>query len=887
MPPKYISSVAAFILALSLLVPPRYLAAQGTSWSDSIGCAETPDTASLRLTLPLDVLNHLERMSSSVFVHAFLIRYISDPAAGEHRLARCARAFVGAQLTDFRTLRRNLPDAAAIIDALRTAEQARLRTAQLADSTQLVTVVAQLGTDASGANLEALGEPLTAATRFCGSSRAGACGILLNVVDQLETVRRARGALQAAGEQARQAAAEAAQVADEKLSAEAGLAADTIRLAQLAGTVMAADTAARRELELRIRRWSTVVDSLAAARQPVVDNVGRAEQARQQAATTADEAQRRLSGLLARLESELRRAGENLGTHTVEALQGSRIGAAVATSIAEPPVQAAAANPSRSVNVLLELTDFIIERMKREAVNSFIVNLHALAEKEPLLRDGFPETWGLMQGLSTLSDGRLNALDVGRIPLTTWRATMAGDFVKLPVNLLESGPVALCRSGEAADSGAWERARKNLEACRQRVAMLKPLVPAATRLLEGDAVFDVLRDANSFAPPQGPDLPAEWRRVSQGLSIVAALSETYLVQGYSPAADPSRHPYLLTARSLAQVPQGQRDAFARLLLVRAIPSQADVPGTTTPATLQSAVSGATLLLERIASRQSAPEPTPANASLVLRGAFDALVSATDLARVLAPGDTSTWLDGVRTRWRAVSGTLESIEARDFGLTLARTTMLLRDLRGVDVPGPVLTFTALASSLSEARDGGQVRAAFEAAASPVGGWQAKRYGAGGASINAFPGLAFGFERAIRENGDPADADETATTLGAALPIGVELQLRLSRAAGTSSFDCTIVCGVGVFIPVIDVGALLSYRVKGPDSVESEPNATVRQVFAPGAYLSLALTRTVPLNLLAGAQFMPGLRSVDAPEGTVRRSAVRYGVGIGMDIVLFKF
>lgn len=881
-----------FVLASAMLAFAPGASAQETpapSWSSSIGCALQPDTEPLRLTLPLEVLDHLERMSNSVFVHAFLIRYIADEDAGEHRLSRCARDFVKADLNDFRTLRQRLPDAGAIIEALRAAEQARLRTVELRDSArQLPAVVAELRADSSQATLDLSAEQLAAARTFCGPDRTGACGTLFTAVEQIDSLRRARGALQAASDLARQGRDEVARLEKDQMAAAAEQAADSSLLVRLETQGVREDSAAIPQVELRIGHWRTVIDSLATLRTSAVSNASAAETVQRQAADAVESAREQLSSTLGQLETQLRDATGRLAGRTVTAIQGSRIGTFL-SDLQVPPAQAASANPTtRSANILLELTDFIIARMRREAVNSFIVTLHGFAGREPLLREGFRETWGLMQGLDTLSDGRLSAVDVGRIPLTTWRATLAGDFVTLPVTLLDGGPEALCRGGAAAgETGVGQQGGREGDPCRERVAVLKPLVPVARRLLEGDAIFDILRDATTFAPPQGPSLPADWRYFSQGLSVLAALAETYLAQGYSTASDLTHHPYMLTAQSVAQVPQEQRAAFVRLLLVRVVPSAQDVPGVdVNAAALENAVVGATRLLERLASRPVPAQPRPADAGLLLRGTFDALLGAADVARVIAPERAAVWLEELRTNWRAVSGTLESLASRNFGLALARTTVLLRELRGVSLPAPVLTFTALASSLSEAQDGDQVRAAFEAAASPVGGWQAKRYGSATGSITAFPGFAFGFEQAIGGEGDPEDVEGWATTLGGSLPIGFEVQVKLSKSAGTSAFHCTVFCGLGVFVPLVDLGALLSYRVNGPESVEPEPNATVRQVFAPGLYISLALTRTVPLNLLLGGQLMPSLRSVGGPDGA-NRSAFRFGVGIGMDILLYRF
>ena len=863
----------------------------GPTESQPIGCSLPATTHRLEVTLPLDVLDHLDRMSSSVFVHAFLVHYIADDRAGKHRLSECARNFLNAELEDFGGLRGSVPDAPAIIEALRTAERTRLRAVELRDSVRtLPAVVARLLSDTSAASLELAGSQLTDAQRFCVGDDSDACARLKAAIGQLSTLRTARATLDRAGALERQAADEAQRAAEKVRATAERLAADSLQFASLAQPVSPADSTAREEVLDNIARWNTDLHSLNTARDSALARASVSAVERQRAEQAAGAAQTGLQSALDSLQARLASTGGELVTKTIVALEGSRIMTAF-NAVAAPPAQVADANPSaRSANLLLELTDFVIERMRREAVNSFIVNLHLLARRQPLMQYGFPETWGLMQGLAMRDDSTLNAVDVGRIPLTAWRATLADDFVTLPINLVQAGGVAICRGGE----GAWRdsvraRAERGREACRQRVAELAPLVPAATRLLEGEGVFSILRDAASFAPREGPNLPAEWRRVSQGLTVLSTLAEAWLVQGHVPAADPARHPYLLTAQSLAAVPQRQRNAFVRLLVVKAVPTLADMPEKVEYAPFFNAAAGTTRALERIASRPVTAELRPADAGMVLRSTFEALVSAADVARVFAPGQAGAWLDPLRTRWRAVSGTLEPIVAGNFGLALSRTTVLIRDLHGGEVPGPVLTLAALASSLSEAQDGAQVRQAFEAAVSPVGGWQGKRYGEGGGSITAFPGMAFGWETVRAQSGDVEGADERGRVLGASLPIGLEWQAKLNGAAGSSAPDCVLlVCGVGVFMPLIDLGALLSYRLDGAEGVDSEPNANFRQVFAPGAYLSLALTRTMPVNLLLGGQLMPSLRTVTDTEGeTDGRSAVRWGIGVGMDILLLKF
>ena len=125
-----------------------------------------------------------------------------------------------------------------------------------------------------------------------------------------------------------------------------------------------------------------------------------------------------------------------------------------------------------------------------------------------------------------------------------------------------------------------------------------------------------------------------------------------------------------------------------------------------------------------------------------------------------------------------------------------------------------------------------------------------------------------------------------TAGVALPIGAEIQL-LSRARSASQAPrCfTIFCSAGLFVPVIDLGALLSYRMKSSDEVKTEPNTGFRQVFAPGAYLTLGVSRTA-FALLLGGQFMPDIREVTESSG-LSGHAWRLGGALSVDVMLFGF
>lgn len=88
-------------------------------------------------------------------------------------------------------------------------------------------------------------------------------------------------------------------------------------------------------------------------------------------------------------------------------------------------------------------------------------------------------------------------------------------------------------------------------------------------------------------------------------------------------------------------------------------------------------------------------------------------------------------------------------------------------------------------------------------------------------------------------------------------------------------------------VLDLGALLNYRLNGGDVVSTAPNSSFRQLFASGLFVSLAMTRTIPLNVLWGVQLLPSARSVSTSTVVVTRSAVRLGVNVGLDVMLSGF
>lgn len=853
-----------------------------------LGCALPADDEPLRVSLPLDLLDHLQRLSSSVFVHAFLVSFVAAPDAGSHRLSRCAREFLNAKPSDIKALRPQLPDAAEIIEALRRAELTRQSVLKIADSARSASaLVARLDRDTPVANLDTI---WTQIAHLCEADsartkQAGACTPVWTMVKKVAAFRVARAERDRLSAQERQATdvLQASQKAQDATTRNRT--SDTVAAVHhLEAAVNVGDSVlARRELDSVRVLWQPKLDSAAAAVAAATLAANEAGTRRQQVEKQLDSALQEMHAAATVVEALLK-ALPSL-RQGLDKVSGPDINVRMSSEKAPAQLQATP-NPSvPAASVLLQLTDFILDRARREAINSFVIDLYDVVRDHPVLQVGFPDSWQLMKGLVPANESHMSAVAVGRIPLTTWRATLTDDFLSFPVNLIEGGPVALC--GGQGEAWASPTAAGTPSSCAYRVALLRPVAQFSRQLLQGERVLDILGRSGSFAAASAPGLPLGWRRVVEGLSVVASLADAYVVQGRVADVDVQKEPYILTVRSLAQVSPAQRDAFVRLLIVRAISHEADLPDKLDPTALYNAVVDGTRQIERLAASQRAADSSRAQLAQLVQISFAAIGDAVDVAGTI--GGDSPMLDSVRTQWRAVSGTLEPLVGGDYGLALSRTVVLLRQLRGRDLPAPALTLITLASSLSDARDANQVQLAFEAAASPVGEWQEKRYGTGGATITAFPGLGAGVEWVSTKGINAAGAGEAARTVGVSLPVGIEWLFSYNKVGDTRPPNCKlgVVCAAGFFVPIVDLGALLSYRVSGSDAVHSEPNATMRQVFSPGLFLSFPLTRHIPGTLLLGGQFMPSLRSVDTPAGTESRSAWRVGANLGLDVTLFHF
>jgi hypothetical protein len=168
------------------------------------------------------------------------------------------------------------------------------------------------------------------------------------------------------------------------------------------------------------------------------------------------------------------------------------------------------------------------------------------------------------------------------------------------------------------------------------------------------------------------------------------------------------------------------------------------------------------------------------------------------------------------------------------------TAALALLRRSDIalPPAIEKTLPLVVEIASAKSSQDVASALEVAAAPAGSYKAK-YERREIAVNAFLGGSVAGEVLPNTN--------AVGVAGLFAPVGVHATLPLS-----SMFHG------GVFVSVVDLGALTETRLTTTNDVASKTNVGFAQVFSPGMFLTLGMFGS-PFVLGAGAAVTPQLRS----------------------------
>lgn len=189
--------------------------------------------------------------------------------------------------------------------------------------------------------------------------------------------------------------------------------------------------------------------------------------------------------------------------------------------------------------------------------------------------------------------------------------------------------------------------------------------------------------------------------------------------------------------------------------------------------------------------------------------------------------------------------------------------------GATLDPRIVSLIHFANDMAQAQTSDDVEKAIEAFALPAGSYSVKRTARSNFSINSFPGVLL-----AREFSYSNKAKAQAWSIGFTAPVG------LNYTAGTPSG-----WSYGVFVPVIDVGALTRLHLSDANGATALPELTFSNVFSPGLYFSLGF-KNAPFSVNIGGQYGPQLKQFDANNQPQYLDSFRFGIGFVLDIPLFN-
>ncbi len=222
----------------------------------------------------------------------------------------------------------------------------------------------------------------------------------------------------------------------------------------------------------------------------------------------------------------------------------------------------------------------------------------------------------------------------------------------------------------------------------------------------------------------------------------------------------------------------------------------------------------------------------------------------------------------------------------YGAAVVDSKAFVGAIIGLDPPAPlkatldeVQTVLPLISEIASAKSSADVSAALQAAAAPADSYRTK-YQRPVVALDALVGGLVGYESPNKPSNQALGDTQGSGIAAGFAPVGVEATVPICSALY-----------FGGMLSVLDLGALTTARFKSEVStsqtVTSQTNVTVGQVFSPGVYALFGLGGS-PLVVGGGASFAPSLRTLDTTNGgnaaSENVSVVRVGGFLAMDLTI---
>jgi hypothetical protein len=219
----------------------------------------------------------------------------------------------------------------------------------------------------------------------------------------------------------------------------------------------------------------------------------------------------------------------------------------------------------------------------------------------------------------------------------------------------------------------------------------------------------------------------------------------------------------------------------------------------------------------------------------------------------------------------------NVNERKFNAAILDLSTLLVELYGKtpEWNDELIRYGTFIANVAQAENSDQVKAAIEAVALPVGSASIKRKTISNIALNAYLGLAGGYEY-------NAPTETWKGTFGINSPVGIAF----SRGHYKNTSTCYKERGSStLFLSLVDIGAFSMFRFNDSETQEL-PEVTLANIFAPGLYYVYGFPKT-PVSLGFGGQLGPQLRELTTTEATNSGFNGSLRVFLAIDIPLLNF
>jgi hypothetical protein len=212
----------------------------------------------------------------------------------------------------------------------------------------------------------------------------------------------------------------------------------------------------------------------------------------------------------------------------------------------------------------------------------------------------------------------------------------------------------------------------------------------------------------------------------------------------------------------------------------------------------------------------------------------------------------------------------NVISKNYPLAVSNLMNLLLELNTKDSGNLAFKYLTFATNIAKAETSSDLKQILEAAVLPVGSYRLKRNSSFSATINAFAGAYIGSETLTKTD----KTTSSSTIIAPTAPVGIHVGIG----------EC-----FGLFVPIVDVGGVATFRLTNSESTLPELNWN--NVLSPGLYGVFNLSKNNPLTLMFGVQRGPELRKINIDDknkttAEFSTSAWRFGVSLTFDIPLFN-